>query len=59
MKKQLSCTLIVTSIFTLNALPVQASNKRINFSGIKNQLALTSGQWCFKLDLIGLFCYEL
>ena len=43
MKKQLSCALIVTSIFTFNALPVQASNKRINLSGIKNQLALTSG----------------
>ena len=58
MKKQLSCVLLATSIFALNALPVQAA-KKTKISRSNKQLVAFSGQWCFELPWMGLFCYDL
>lgn len=58
MKKQLSCALLATSIFALNALPVQAA-KKTKITRSNKQLVALSGQWCFELPWMGLFCYEL
>jgi hypothetical protein len=59
MKNQLSYILIALSIFSLNALPAQASKKTTKDSKAKKQLVLTSNEWCFELPQMGLFCYDL
>ena len=59
MKKQLSCILLSLTVFSINALPVQAANKKAKSSKEKKQLVLAPGQWCFELAWMGLFCYEL
>lgn len=59
MKNRLSYILLALTIFSLNALPVQASSKTTKDSQAKKQSVLTSNQWCFELPQMGLFCYEL
>ncbi|PSB12383.1 hypothetical protein C7B62_01865 [Pleurocapsa sp. CCALA 161] len=59
MKNQLSYILLALTIFSLNTLPAQASQKTNNDSQAKKQSVVTSNQWCFELPQMGLFCYEL
>lgn len=59
MKNQLSCVLLALSIFSLNALPAQATNKGLGTKKINNYLIINSGQWCFEFPWTGLFCYDL
>lgn len=58
MNKQLSCLFLAISIFTLNALPVQAAKKE-KLAKNNEQLVIARGQWCFELPHMGLFCYKL
>ncbi|HEY9769562.1 MAG TPA: hypothetical protein V6C71_13875 [Coleofasciculaceae cyanobacterium] len=59
MKKQLSSVLLAVSIFTLNAIPAQANNKETLSSTKNSESNINSGEWCFELPWMGLFCYEL
>ena len=49
MKKSLFTVLLTASIFTLNALPSQASNTKF---------VPPPGQWCFYLPGMGRLCYD-
>ena len=60
MNKQLSCLLLVTSIFAFNAIPVQAAAKQAETSTLTKQLVTAfRGQWCFEVVGMGLLCYQV
>ncbi|MGF1589041.1 MAG: hypothetical protein ACFCU7_07330 [Pleurocapsa sp.] len=59
MKKQLSSVFLAVSLFTINALPAQANNGVLLSNGKASQSGITSGQWCFELPWMGIFCYDL
>ena len=57
--KKLPCILLALSIFSLNALPVNATKKKVKTNKVKKQLVAPPGQWCFELPWMGLHCYKL
>jgi hypothetical protein len=59
MKKQTSYILLALTIFSLNALPAQASKKTTKVNKDKKHQVVTSDEWCFELPQMGLFCYDL
>jgi hypothetical protein len=59
MKKQASYILLALTIFSLNALPAQASKKTTKENKNKKHVIVTSDEWCFELPQMGLFCYDL
>lgn len=58
MKKQISSVLLALSLFSLNSMPARASVNSLNKNAIDKSL-MASGQWCFELPWMGIFCYDL
>lgn len=56
MKNKLCSLLLVTAIFTLNAMPVRASD---NFNrASKSSAVMLRGRWCFEFAQLGLLCFD-
>lgn len=60
MKCSLSFTLLTINFFILSILPVTAANVsiRVNDEAKKTKL-IEDGQWCVRIPVMGLFCWDL
>lgn len=62
MKKSLSCLLLASVIFSLNAAPAHAAKRekrRVATNKSFSIIVPEPGRWCFKLPHMGIFCYDL